>query len=216
MIDGRPFREDRGEKDWVRSLGTVMVVAGVGMWIPYAVGKYLLGWAITDRDFLPYHLAVIIPGMILRYYRFFFSDLWVLVLGARGEQRGTEVTDLPERERETPARAVTIVNNFVHDLFTGLWTSTVLVIYLLKKKTMGPGGMLISPALCDVMRFFFWLGIVSLAVTLTTGGLRLLYYRRDNIGDGGETKKKILIVKHVLFTVVFLGGTYLAYLYTFK
>ncbi|TAL23621.1 MAG: hypothetical protein EPN94_09135 [Nitrospirae bacterium] len=62
------------ERDWVRTLGTVLIIIGVSMWGVYAIGKYLLGWQITDRDFLPYHLAAIIPGMILKYHRS-YSDI---------------------------------------------------------------------------------------------------------------------------------------------
>jgi hypothetical protein len=216
MRTGRPGMGDREERDWVRSFGTVLIVVGVGMWIPYAVGKYLLGWAITDRDFLPYHLAVILPGMVLRYYRFFFSDLWKWGRGGRGEQQSTDAADLPEKKREAPMRVVIILNNFVHDMVTGLWVSSVLVIYLLKKRAMDLEGIFISAALHDVMRFFFWLGIVSIIVILITGSFRIFYFRRESVTHERETKKKLLIVKHVLLTVVFIGGTYLAYLYSFK
>jgi len=49
-------------------LGNILIFVGVSMWGVYAVGKYLLGWDITDRQVLPYHLMMIIPGMILRHY----------------------------------------------------------------------------------------------------------------------------------------------------
>ena len=54
------------EKNLIR-IGNVLVVIGVSMWGLYAVGKYLLGWDITGRQFLSYHLAMIIPGMMLRH-----------------------------------------------------------------------------------------------------------------------------------------------------
>jgi hypothetical protein len=55
-------------KPWTTRLGNVLVFIGVSMWGPYAIGKYLLGWDVSDRQFLPYHLAVIIPGMALRHF----------------------------------------------------------------------------------------------------------------------------------------------------
>lgn len=58
--------------DKIQDTGTALII-GVGMWGVYAVGKYLLGWDVTDRDFLPYHLLVIIPGMVLHHYRYFFG-----------------------------------------------------------------------------------------------------------------------------------------------
>ena len=59
------------EKDSIKTLGTVLVVAGVAVWVVYAVVRYLLGWDVTGRQFLPYHLAGVVPGAVLRRHRFF-------------------------------------------------------------------------------------------------------------------------------------------------
>jgi putative copper export protein len=112
-------------------------------------------------------------------------------------------------------KALIIINNFIHDLFTGLWASSLLVVYLLDAKARSPEGLLISPALHDVMRAFFWIGVGSIAVIFASGGLRLLYYRTE-IAENGKLKKELLIVKHVLFTFIFIGGTYFAYLHSFS
>ena len=37
------------------------------VWLAYAVAKYLLAWDVNIRQFLPYHLAAVIPGIILKY-----------------------------------------------------------------------------------------------------------------------------------------------------
>lgn len=63
-------------KAWYQRIGSVLIYVGVGMWGVYAVGKYLLGWDISDRQFLPYHLAAIIPGMWLRFYGHWLQRLW--------------------------------------------------------------------------------------------------------------------------------------------
>jgi hypothetical protein len=59
---------DDVRKPWTLRLGNILVFVGVSMWGLYAIGKYLLGWDISDRQFLPYHLAIIIPGMVLRQF----------------------------------------------------------------------------------------------------------------------------------------------------
>lgn len=59
------------EKDSIRTLGTVLVVAGVAVWVVYAIVRYLLGWDVTGRQFLPYHLVGVVPGAVLRRHRFF-------------------------------------------------------------------------------------------------------------------------------------------------
>lgn len=56
------------QKPWMIKLGNILIFVGVSMWGVYAVGKYFLGWDITDRQLLPYHLMMIIPGMLLRHY----------------------------------------------------------------------------------------------------------------------------------------------------
>lgn len=46
--------------------GTVLFYLGGAVWIIYVLVKYLLGWDVTLRQFLPYHLAAVIPGVILK------------------------------------------------------------------------------------------------------------------------------------------------------
>lgn len=51
----------------MRRLGTFLFYIGGCVWVVYAVTKYLLGWDVTIRQFLPYHLAAVIPGVVLKY-----------------------------------------------------------------------------------------------------------------------------------------------------
>lgn len=51
----------------MKRFGTVLFYIGGCVWVVYAVAKYLLGWDVTLRQFLPYHLAAVIPGMALKY-----------------------------------------------------------------------------------------------------------------------------------------------------
>ncbi len=64
------------QKPWMIKLGNVLIFVGVSMWGVYAVGKYLLGWDITDRQLLPYHLMMIVPGMMLRHYSGMLAKLF--------------------------------------------------------------------------------------------------------------------------------------------
>ena len=47
-------------------LGNVLFYIGGAVWVLYAVVKYLLGWNVAVRQFLPYHLVAIIPGILLK------------------------------------------------------------------------------------------------------------------------------------------------------
>jgi len=57
------------DRDWLTTLGTALVVVGVAVWGAYALVRWGLRWEVTGRQFLPYHLAGVIPGMILRRRR---------------------------------------------------------------------------------------------------------------------------------------------------
>lgn len=110
-------------------------------------------------------------------------------------------------------KAFLIINNFAHDLFTGLWTSSVIVIYLLNKRANTRTHL--ATELHDIAKLFFWLGIFSIAIILGTGLIRYIFYRIES--DGSEKiKKSLLIFKHLLLGAVFIGGTFLAYRFTFQ
>ena len=55
------------QKQSVKRLGTILFYIGGCVWIVFAVCKYLLGWDVNIRQFLPYHLAAVIPGVVLKH-----------------------------------------------------------------------------------------------------------------------------------------------------
>ena len=62
---------DRKGMDWVRTIGTVLVIMGVSVWGVYAIARYFLNMDVQPLQFLAYHLAGVIPGSLLRHHRFF-------------------------------------------------------------------------------------------------------------------------------------------------
>jgi hypothetical protein len=58
------------KKDRMERLGTVLIYEGVGVWLVYVVVRFALGTEVTGRQFLPYHLAGVVPGALLRRHRF--------------------------------------------------------------------------------------------------------------------------------------------------
>ena len=65
--------DDRKRRDWLQVVGTVLVIIGVSVWGVYIIERYVLNLDVTVRQFLFYHLAGVIPGMLLRHHRFFIS-----------------------------------------------------------------------------------------------------------------------------------------------
>lgn len=50
----------------VARVGSILFYLGGAVWGGYALARYALGWDVTMRQFLPYHLTAIIPGVLLR------------------------------------------------------------------------------------------------------------------------------------------------------
>ena len=61
------------ERDLLKIFGTILLALGVSVWGAYAVLRFGIGWDVTAGRFLPYHLAGVVPGMILRRHRFFWG-----------------------------------------------------------------------------------------------------------------------------------------------
>ena len=61
---------DKRKKDLLKILGTILLFLGVAVWGVYAVLRFGLGWDVTGRQFLLYHLAGVVPGVILRRHSF--------------------------------------------------------------------------------------------------------------------------------------------------
>ncbi len=65
----RAMSSEQNERDWIQVVGSLLVILGLGVWGIYIVERYFLHLNVTDRDFLPYHLAGVIPGMLLWQHR---------------------------------------------------------------------------------------------------------------------------------------------------
>jgi hypothetical protein len=64
---------EKRERDLLERLGTILIVIGVAVWGVYAVLHFGMDSDAAVRDFLPYHLAGVVPGVILKRHRFFGS-----------------------------------------------------------------------------------------------------------------------------------------------
>ncbi len=107
---------------------------------------------------------------------------------------------------------VRIVNNWLHDVGTGLWAACLLVIWLLEREI---GALAPVPEasidaltiLSDVQQLMFWVLIGALVDIAITGALRLVYWRQQTPAEEMPAKRPALIGKHVVFLVVYGGGT---------
>ena len=111
-----------------------------------------------------------------------------------------------------------LINNFAHDLFTGIWFGSFIGLYTCHAKTNGLTQP--SPAITtfatELQSHFFILGATSLLLVMLTGLVRFLYRRDwDKMEDPGKLKKPILIVKHAFLGTAFIVGSVYAIIWTF-
>jgi len=60
-------------RNTLRILGNILLIAGISVWGVYALMRFGIGKDVTPLQFLPYHLAGVISGAILKRYQFFYG-----------------------------------------------------------------------------------------------------------------------------------------------
>ena len=112
-------------------------------------------------------------------------------------------------------KPLVVLNGFVHDFMTGYWLSALIVIRFLDRyqKDFPP----VAELLGRMEHFFFWNSVAATVVILATGAGRTFTYVDEVYGAAAEkTRRRMLIIKHVVLLAVFGAGTWYAYLLTFR
>lgn len=103
---------------------------------------------------------------------------------------------------------LTILNAFVHDVATGTWLSTLVLLTLLHREAQAPEWSAAAALVPPLESKFLWLTWTSLAVIIATGVVRMLTWKVFGwTGDIETSRIKLLKVKHALLGVVFTAGT---------
>lgn len=101
-----------------------------------------------------------------------------------------------------------LLNDFAHDLFTGLWFGSFVTMFVLHRRAADPaldaGQLALMKELVDV---FFWATLASLVAIVMTGVFRFFYYRDWDGRHNAETKKRLLQIKHAVLGSSLLIGT---------
>ncbi len=107
-----------------------------------------------------------------------------------------------------------VLNGFIHDLSCGYWLSCIIAITFLhnfQAKYPEVYGQLQS-----IEQFFFWNSIGAVLLIFITGGVRTFTYVDNFYGEEAEkTRRKMLVIKHIVLLLIFGAGSYLAYLMSF-
>lgn len=108
-----------------------------------------------------------------------------------------------------------VLNGFIHDFTTGYWLSALIAIHLLhgfREEAPQVAGML-----SQIERFFFWNSVAAAVVIFATGGMRSFTYVDNFYGPEAEkTRRRMLVIKHVVLFVIVGGGSYWGYCTAFR
>ena len=103
---------------------------------------------------------------------------------------------------------LTILNAFVHDVATGTWIGTLVLLTILHREAGLPAWAVAAPLVPGLERKFLVLTWVSLALIMATGVMRLVTWKVFGwTGDVSRDRVRLLKVKHAMLGVVFLAGT---------
>lgn len=103
---------------------------------------------------------------------------------------------------------LTILNAFVHDVATGTWIGTLVLLTLFHRETRAPAWALAGSLVPALAHKFLVLTWVSLGVILATGVVRMLTFKVFGwTGDIAADRVRLLKIKHAVLGVVFVAGT---------
>ncbi len=103
---------------------------------------------------------------------------------------------------------LTILNAFLHDVATGTWIGTLVLLTVLHRETAQPAWLLAGPLVPALERKFLVLTWVSLVLIALTGVFRMLTWKLFGwTGDMERDRIRLLKAKHALLGIVFAAGT---------
>ena len=107
-------------------------------------------------------------------------------------------------------KSLQVLNGFIHDFATGYWLASMITIISLHNfQAQYPE---LAGQLNILERFFFWNTIAAVVVIFVTGGVRTFTYVDNFYGqDAEKTRRKMLMIKHIVMFIIFGAGAYLAY-----
>lgn len=103
---------------------------------------------------------------------------------------------------------LTILNSFVHDVATGTWISTLLVLTLLHLETRGAAWAPVAGLLPGLKGHVMAMTWASLLIIALTGVVRAVTFKRFGwTGDIAKDRVRLLKIKHAFLGTTFLVGT---------
>ncbi len=98
-----------------------------------------------------------------------------------------------------------MLNNFLHDFSAAGWLFATIVMWAMLRRTFGDGEGKIVAA--DTLSTLILLTRISIVGIIVFGLVRALAYRKyEWNAEAGDGQVTLLIIKHVIFTIIFVAG----------
>lgn len=98
-----------------------------------------------------------------------------------------------------------IVNGFVHDFAAGIWLATIVTISVLHDAHQKE--VVVVNVLNNLERLFFWWSVAAAVLIMATGAGRTFTYVDNWYGEDVEkSRRKALIVKHIVLLSAYALG----------
>jgi len=103
---------------------------------------------------------------------------------------------------------LTILNAFVHDVATGTWIGSLVLLSILHVQVATPAWAAAQHLARPLAAKFMWVTWTSLAVIMLTGVVRMVTFKVFGwTGDVARDRIRLLKVKHAVLGVAFAIGT---------
>ncbi|MDP2279203.1 MAG: hypothetical protein Q8K51_13365 [Nitrospirota bacterium] len=110
-------------------------------------------------------------------------------------------------EEEKKKSILAVLNNFLHDIATGLWLASFFLGFEINRRWGGHN--LSFNLITEIQKILFTIWLIALLIIILTGIVRRKTYTTYLYGVEIETRRKtVLIIKHILFGFLSLGGVY--------
>ncbi len=109
---------------------------------------------------------------------------------------------------------LTVINSFIHDMATGVWVAVLFMMYIVSGRAHELADIPRGAAFIGGIMDSLWiLAVASMVVVLLTGIIRAVTFKRYGwTGDVARSRKRLLMIKHIILGVMVALGLYLQFI----
>ncbi|ACM21683.1 hypothetical protein Geob_3340 [Geotalea daltonii FRC-32] len=111
-------------------------------------------------------------------------------------------------------KSLVVLNGFIHDFAAGYWLAAIIAIAVLHD--MHGRQPMVTGILNQLEHLFFWQSVAAGVIIMATGSGRTFTYVDNYYGvDSERTRRRMLLVKHIILFIAFGIGYWFVFDMTF-